>query len=228
VKTASPRRTRRTKSRVRQTRDLSRQKIIEVALRLLDREGPDAVSMRRVASVLRVTPMALYNHFSHKKALLRGIAEYALQQAAFDGPEGDWREQIRHCFRAFRGVCLQHPNVPRILEMAGVAPAIVFAPMEVTLRALRTAGLSDQNALRAYFTLVAVTLSLASYEANGPVPDLEPVEQVRSRRIAGHGYSALEQLNVQGDWDYEAAFEYSLSLIIQGIEVEATGTGRKK
>jgi TetR/AcrR family tetracycline transcriptional repressor len=220
VKATSPRRPRRSSSGVRQTRDLTRQKIVEAALELLDREGADAVSMRRLAELLSVTPMALYNHFSNKRDLLRAVAERALSQGNFDGHRSDWREQIRHCFRAFRCICLSHPNVPRILEIAGVAPATVFAPMEVTLRALREAGLGDENALRAYFALVGVTLSLASYQARGPWRDLDPAEQVRARRISGRGNAGVAAPSLQADWDYDVAFEYSVTLIIHGIEVE--------
>lgn len=208
----------------RASRDLTRDKVIKAGLSLIDREGSDAITMRRLADAAGVTPMALYNHVSSKKDLLRAVAEHVLAQAEFDGHHGDWREQIRFCFRALRGICLRHPGLPRLLETANVAPAAVFAPMEVALRALRQAGLDNLDSLRTYFTLVSFTLGQASYESRGPFPDLEPSEKIRSERIAGHGYSTVERLEIPGNWDFEAAFEFGLGLVLAGVEVTAQST----
>lgn len=200
---------------------LTREKLIEAGLGLIDREGPDAITMRRLAGMVGVTPMALYNHVSSKQDLLRAVAEHVLGQAEFDDRHADWREQVRHCFRALRGICLRHPGLARLLETADVPPAAVFAPMEVTLRALGRARLDNLDALRTYFTLVSFTLGQASYETRGPFPDLEPSEKVRSERLAGRGYRTVERLDTPPEWDFEAAFEFGLGLILAGVEAAA-------
>jgi hypothetical protein len=91
--------------------------------------------------------------------------------------------------------------------------------MDVSLRALAAAGVQGQDALRAYFTLVGFTLSHASYQVRGPIPDLEPSDRVRSERLAGQGYLSIDSLASPGDWDFDAAFEFGLMLIVRGIEV---------
>lgn len=204
-----------------QSRDLTRAKVIEAGLDLLDREGADAVTMRALADSLGVTPMALYNHISSKDDLLRAIAAHVLDNAIFDAGASDWRVQVTYCFREFRAICLQHPGLPRVLEAADVAPAAVFAPMEVTLKALRQAGLSEIDSLRTYFTLVSFTLVQASYQSRGPYPDLEPSERIRSERIAGKGYQMVERLDMPQEWDFDGAFEFGLRLMLDGIEMAA-------
>ena len=187
---------------------LSRDKIIEAGLGVIDQKGTEAVTMRALAQGLGVTPMALYNHFDNKRELLCAMADYVINNAQFDGRHADWRGQLRHCFRTLRRVCLQHPGLPGLLEIEGVAPASVFRPMEVAIAALEEAGLDEVDSTRTYFVLVGFTLSQAAYQARGPFPDLHPSRQRRE----------LPQ-----EWDYDASFEYGLTLIITGVVGVAKG-----
>ena len=66
-------------------------RIAVAALEILEREGPEAVSMRRVASAVGVTAMAIYNHYPNREALLRTVVdrEFAkLAQVTAHGPSG--------------------------------------------------------------------------------------------------------------------------------------------
>jgi AcrR family transcriptional regulator len=191
--------------------------VVHEGLALLDLEGSDAITMRRLADALHVTPMALYNHFSSKRDLLRAIAERAIGDAEFDGGHADWQEQVRHCFRTLRDLCLRHSGLPRLLETEGVAPPSVFAPMEVALRAFELAGLERLDSLRAYFLLVNFTLGQASYQTSGPFPDLEPSQRIRSERLRNRGYRITEQLELPPTWDFQAAFEFGLALVLSGV-----------
>jgi AcrR family transcriptional regulator len=200
--------------------------VIAAGLALIDKAGAETVTMRGLAAAVGVTPMALYHHFSSKSDLLRAIAAHVLEGAEFDGGEKEWRARIESCFRAFRSICLRHPGLARLLETADVAPAAVFAPMEVTVNALKQAGLGDLDGVRAYFTLVSFTLVQASYQSRGPYADLEPSERVRSDRIAGRGYATVERLSLPDDWDFDAAFEFGLRLILDGVEAAIRHNGR--
>lgn len=200
------------------SRNLTRVKVIAATLDLIDKVGADGLTMRGVAQAVGVTPMALYNHFSSKEDLLRAIAADVVDGAVFDGGEASWSSQLAFCFRAFRAICLRHPGLPRLLETADVAPSAVFAPMEVTLRALGHAGLPEIDGLRTYFTLVSFTLAQASYQSRGPYPDLEPSERIRSERLAGRGYETTAKVRLPDEWDFDAAFEFGLALILDGVE----------
>jgi TetR/AcrR family tetracycline transcriptional repressor len=201
----------------RKPRDLTREKVIAAGLALIDKAGADAISMRGLADAVGVTPMALYNHFSSKRDLLSAIAESVISAAEFDGAQANWRDQIRHCFEVLRKLCLQHPGLPRLLEIEGAAPANVFAPMEVTLRAVQDAGFDDVNSVRTYFLLMGFTLAHAAYQTR-PMPDLEPSEHIRAKRIAGRGYKVTERLELPATWDFDASFAFGISLILNGIE----------
>jgi AcrR family transcriptional regulator len=187
----------------------------------MNEKGVDALTMRNLADSVGMTPMAFYNHFSNKRALLAAIVEHVVGAARFDSTHPDWRDRVKHCFATLREICLQHPGLPGLLETEGVAPASVFAPMEVTVRALNEAGLGDVDSLRTYFLLVNYTLGQAAYQTNGPFPDLEPSERIRTERIAGRGYTATERLHKPATWDFDATFDFGLSLILEGIEATA-------
>jgi TetR/AcrR family transcriptional regulator, tetracycline repressor protein len=205
--------------------DLSRDKLIAVALDLLDERGADALTVRAVADAAGVTPMALYNYFSSKRDLLAAVADHVIGATEFDGGHANWRDQIDHCFRALRSLCLRHPGLPGLLEQDGAAPASVFAPMDVTLRALGAAGLDDLDSTRTYFLLISFTLAQAAYQTRGPIEGLEPSEQIRAERIAGRGYTVTERLDLPPRWDFDASFAFGLSLIVAGIEALVSSGG---
>ena len=200
------------------SRDLSRDKVIRAGLDLMDRGGAAAVTMRSVGESLGVSPMALYNHVSSKHDLMRAIAAHVLDSTEFSAGATDWRGQVTHCARVLRALCLRHPGLARLLEMADMAPASVVKPMEVTLRALRKAGMSQTDGLRTYFTLVGFILVQASYQCRGPYPGLEPSACIRSEPVAGRGCEMPEEADLPRQWDFDAAFEFGLQLILDGVE----------
>jgi TetR/AcrR family tetracycline transcriptional repressor len=193
-------------------RELSRDKIIAAAVSLLDSGGTAAVTMRALADLLGVTPMALYNHVDDKTELLNAIAAHLLETARFDSGGADWRARIEHCFREFRALCLRHPGLAGLLETAGAAPRAVFAPMEVTVEALRSVGFNDADALRCFFALVSFTLGQVSYQHRGPFADLTPARHTRENTSPVLDIATIEP------WDFDAAFEFGLRLILDGVE----------
>ena len=214
---AKPGKAPRNEPRAAYARTLSRTRIVEAALIMIDRDDVDAFSMRALAADLGVTPMALYNHVGGKLELLRGVAGQVLARVDFDNGAQDWRERVAGCFRALRGACLRHPGAARLLEVDGVAPAAVFAPMEVAVAALTAAGLTPVDALRTYFALVSFTLGQASYETRGPVVALEPAAAATQGKLTGD-LSDLVVRALGDEWDFEASFEFGLATFLDGIE----------
>jgi TetR/AcrR family tetracycline transcriptional repressor len=70
---------------------LTKPRIVDAALRIMDEEGLDAVSMRRVARELGVEAMSLYNHVQSKEEILDGICERVMSEFDYPSPSGDWR-----------------------------------------------------------------------------------------------------------------------------------------
>lgn len=184
---------------------------------MLDRSGPDELTIRRLAQHLGVSPMALYNHIADKEDLLEGIAEKFLASMTFSNDDPDWRERIRICFRELRSACLTQPQAVRLLETLKRPPLAVFRPMEIILAALAEGGIPRQEAVQAFFLLMNFLLGQISYEVRGPFRGLDPAEAIRSQRLGGAGLTHVENDVSLDEWDFDRAFEFGLSTILAGL-----------
>jgi TetR/AcrR family transcriptional regulator, tetracycline repressor protein len=91
--------------------------------------------------------------------------------------------------------------------------------MEATLAALQEAGIGLQEALQAYFPLTNFTMGQVSYEIRGPFRGLDPAEAVRRRVIDPSDFPLVVKAAASaGDWDFDAAFELGLEIIIEGLK----------
>ncbi|MGF1236490.1 TetR/AcrR family transcriptional regulator [Streptomyces sp. 2-6] len=129
---------------------LSRERVVEAAFTVLDRQGLDKLSMRQVAAELDVTVSALYAHVRSKDDLLELMYARLYEGAAIPEPDPErWREQLRDYARAGRKRLLSHRDMARI--SMGYAPftAELLPHVEAFLGLLRTAGLPDRIAAEA-------------------------------------------------------------------------------
>ncbi|HEX3789038.1 MAG TPA: TetR family transcriptional regulator [Pseudonocardiaceae bacterium] len=89
---------------------LSRQQVLRTAMEIIDREGLEGLSIRRLAAVLGVNGTSLYHHFSSKEEIVAGAAELALAEARpATTPGGDWQEWLPEDARSLRKALLAHP-----------------------------------------------------------------------------------------------------------------------
>jgi AcrR family transcriptional regulator len=137
------------------TRDL----VLTTALEIIDRDGAEGLSMRRLARALDRDPMILYRHAPNKAALLDGVAETVLAQLRVDPAAADWVGQLRAVARDFRALALAHPNVVPLLVTRPLAtplalrPPGTLRPLEDILALLTRAGFSGPDALHIYRAL---------------------------------------------------------------------------
>jgi AcrR family transcriptional regulator len=122
---------------------LTRAKVLEAALRLVDRDGLSALTMRRLGAELGVEAMTIYSHVPDKAALLDGLVERVLQLSEDDLPNSDgWSELISTYANAFRTTLLRHPHVlPAVISRAAATPATLDI-VERLLQRLTAAGFS--------------------------------------------------------------------------------------
>src|ERR687894_3158370 len=90
---------------------LNRRRVLEEAVRFADREGLEALTMRKLGAELGVEAMSLYNHVPNKGALLDGMVEVLLGEVEIPPRSKDWEVRVRDGYRAFRRLAHEHPNV---------------------------------------------------------------------------------------------------------------------
>jgi TetR/AcrR family transcriptional regulator, tetracycline repressor protein len=154
-----------TSTRTRPRGSLTREEIIKEALALLEQEGPGALSMRRLADRVGVTPNALYTHVRGKADLIDGLIDqvYAGLTLELD-QSGDWTQQLTTLSQAIRAHLLSHPAVvPYALQQPGLGPHSLRLG-EAIYNVLRPAGFSDQAVVGTVYALLTYILGFVALE----------------------------------------------------------------
>jgi AcrR family transcriptional regulator len=135
---------------------ISRSLILQTALGIIDRDGVDGLSMRRLSDAVGRDPTVLYRHLPNKAAVLDGVAEIVLAQLSVDTADPDWAAQLRSLAHDFRRLAITHPNVVPLLVTRPLAtplgqrPLGMLRPLEDVLTLLIRAGFSGVDALHIY------------------------------------------------------------------------------
>ena len=137
---------------------LTRHDVLSTALRLIDEDGVEALSMRRLGRALDRDPMRLYRFAASKDELLDGVVELVLDE--LDVPSSAsahaWPEVLRATAHLYRQIALRHPHVVPLLVTRplatplGLRPLGTLRPLEALLELLVTAGFDAHGALHAY------------------------------------------------------------------------------
>ncbi|HEY1713765.1 MAG TPA: TetR/AcrR family transcriptional regulator C-terminal domain-containing protein [Solirubrobacteraceae bacterium] len=146
---------------------LSRQSIVTSAIALIEREGPDALSMRRLGKRLGVEAMALYHHFTSRDELIAAIADDLLAPLDELRPTDDSSEACRRFATALRNVAVEHPATFRLVGLQPFDSPSALRPVERLLQVLVRDGFSPARALAIYRSVVSYARGYALAEATG-------------------------------------------------------------
>lgn len=170
------------------TRALSRERIVETAVRIGDSESLDTLTVRRLAGELGVGTMTLYSYFRNKEEILDAMADHVLGGMEVPPAETDDPvEVLIGCGRAFRAMMLAHPSVVRLLATR-VTDSIdaLDGAMEDVLARLESTGLTGRAATHAYGVLITYALGFSAYQTPRTWGD-DP----EARRQRHHFYASL-------------------------------------
>ncbi len=197
---------------------LSRETILDAYIRLADREGPEAVSLRRLGAELGVDATAVYRHFRDKAALLEAVADRLLSALADRVVRtDDWRLDLHELGLRARAMYLGHPRLARVIAASPEPLPGNVRLMEYVLDRLRLAGCSVEDAAPTYETLVA-------YVAGGSSLDAEPAitSNASLRRhlatLDATAYPVTVEAAPHLFDDDDTAFRFGLDLVLDGVE----------
>ncbi|TLW94986.1 TetR/AcrR family transcriptional regulator [Saccharomonospora piscinae] len=208
-------------------------RIVTAAIELADRDGLDAVSMRRVAEYLRTGPASLYRHIAHRDELVTAMVEHVT--AAFDYPDPaglDWRECMHVLARQDWTAFLTHPWL--LTATTTVTPPFgtaSLAAMEWALTALGELRLPPHEAARAIMTINNYVQGTARVVLGQPREGAEP-DPGRSWQDRLHdtdlrSFPRLRALIAEplpdGDRNW---FEDGLDVILDGVQARRRGEQR--
>jgi AcrR family transcriptional regulator len=220
-----------TKPRTR--KPLSRERVLEKAIAIADKDGIEGLSMRKLGQALGVEAMSLYNHVGSKGELVAGMVDRVVEQ--FELPEaGRWDDAIRRCALSAYDLLHEHPWACSL----AVAPSdarFIGGPrvryMEWLLRRLREARFSAELAYSAYHTLDSHIFGFTLWQqghlkaaqtlAPGDGEDVQEwaarlLDQLRPEfpYLAEHGDLHMAESAPGGRQE----FEFGLDLILDGLK----------
>jgi TetR/AcrR family transcriptional regulator, tetracycline repressor protein len=165
---------------------LTRAAVVDRALALADAAGLEALTIRKLATELGVTPMALYWHFRGKDELLGGLAERLWSELDLTvDPSAPWTAQLRGLFESLLTVLRTHPAAPQLLARSDITKSDSgLNALEVTLELLRTAEFSPAEASAVARSTLWTALTLVMSEPGiEMLDDAERTEFQRKKAV---------------------------------------------
>ncbi|MEV6974129.1 TetR/AcrR family transcriptional regulator [Kitasatospora sp. NPDC093806] len=211
---------------------LSRERIVEAALRIVDTEGMDALSMRRVGQELGTGAASLYAHVGSKEELVELVLDLAYAEIELEPADpAQWQEQIKRLLRRSRQVLLSHRDLAKAAVVANV-PVTPHAMdiAEAMLGMLRAGGLDAQTASYGVDLLGLYTTATA-YEAStrGGGNTEEFTGRIRDyfATIPVERYPLITSMAVSLTRNVgEERFEFGLDILVAGLARQAPEQAR--
>jgi AcrR family transcriptional regulator len=201
---------------------LTRERVLEAAIAIADREGIEALTMRRLADALGAGAMSVYYHVANKNDLLGAMVDLVVGEMELAGAGADWKAQLRRTATSAHDVLLHHPWATSLLLSGPATSAARLRYMDAMLGCLRGAGFSAEQTDLAYHALdshiMGFTLWLvgirAGMERLGPVPN---AFDLFDAAVLPHLAEHVEQHLRERRPDEQGPFEFGLDLILDGL-----------
>jgi len=190
---------------------LSTPSILAAALALLDREGVDALTMRRVGGELGVEAMSLYRHVEDRAAMLEGLADLLATEIQPRDDADDWADALRGFAGDLRAIARRHPAAFALVGMRVLNTPNVLGPVEDVLAALRRDGFTPARAIFTYRLVATYVRGYVFGEIAGFAIDVRPEEPLPAVRALGRRLASEPS---------EVNFRAGLETIIGGLRAE--------
>lgn len=215
---------------------LTRDRVVDAALRIMDHEGLDAVTMRRVAREVGVEAMSLYHHVRDKDDLLDGICAGVMRDFRYPDEDRPWIEVARDGAREWRRVLREHPNVIALWadRQRPMTELESLLPMEFALRVISRAGIDAREGVQVFNVLGGYIMGVVMMEVGAmfsagttrggrdldlnavhvKIPDEAFAQFLPADRLP----CLIAALPHLAECDPDEQFEFGLDLMLAGIE----------
>ena len=210
---------------------LSRDRVLQAALELVDESGIEALTMRRLGQTLGYEAMSLYNHVRNKDDLLDGILDLVLAETEPPSQDEEWDATIRRSAVSVHEALVRHPWACSLLLSPGHVRPGRLGYMDALLGRLRSAGFSAETTYTAYHVLDAHIFGFSQWLGSHSYSSEQVTDLIAwfMQRVDEGGYRHLhehaQQHLTEGPHREVSAFEFGLDLILDGLrKVRAQGS----
>ena len=201
---------------------LNREAIAATALDLLDRDGIDALSMRRLADELGVGTMTLYGYFRSKTELLDAVVDASVTEVGLSA-SGTWRERAMSLARGTRAYLERHPAIVQIRLRHTMTQPRGFQITEQVVGALVDAGLQRDEAARAFRLIFTYVFGYVAFSPNPAADQARADVRTSMAALPPDEYplltSMIDEAAAAAAGDEQ--FDFGLDLILDGVEARA-------
>lgn len=201
---------------------LSEHRITVAAVRVADRGGLAAVSMRSVGRELGVEAMSLYHHVANKDRLLDNLVDWIFAQIQLPAAGVGWREGMRARAGSARDVLVGHPWALTLIDSRSAPGPALLRHHDAVIGCLRDGGFTIAQAAQAFSVIDAYVYGFALTERNLPFDPASggsdfAAEMAPLMDAYPHLLALVGELTAAHDYSFSAQFEDGLELILDGI-----------
>ena len=215
----------RTTKRAERRAPLSRERVLDAAIKLADRGGLESLTMRRLGQELGVEGMALYYHFANKDEVIDGIVDLVFAEVDLPATGMDWKVAMRRRAMSLYDVLLRHRWAIGMMESRTNPGPANLRHHDAVIGNLRAAGFDSPMVAHGYSLLDGYIYGFALTKMSIPFETPEEVAAVAEsmlQPVQVNEYPHLsafvsEHIMLPG-YDFADEFEYGLDLILDGIE----------
>ena len=196
---------------------LSKDSIAAAALALIDEEGIDALSFRRLGQELGCEAMSLYHYFPSKAHLTDAVIDLVFGELVVPPPSGDWLERLRRSAWNYRAMALKHPRLYPLMAVHRMNSRIGVGKLNEIIAVFREAGFDDATAARLFrafgYYLTGAALDETAGYAKGP----SSVTPVSGAQIETDFPNLAAVAPFFKPKHFEETFSFGLELLLQGM-----------
>jgi len=210
---------------------LTRERVLQAAVANADAGGLEALTMRTLAEMLDVAPMALYRYVANKDDLIDAMVDVVFSEIGVPSGGGDWTSAMRDRAIAVRDALLRHRWAIGLMEARRSPGPANLRHHDAVIGRLRAAGFSIQMAAHAYSLLDSYIYGFALTKMSLPFETGAEVKDVAESMLQPFPVNAYPNLvefitehAMKPGYDYGDEFEYGLDVILDGLEKELAST----
>ena len=213
---------------------LSRERVLRAAIAHADTGGLEALSMRTLAELLEVAPMALYRHVANKDDLIDAMVDVVFSEIGVPAGGDGWMTAMRRRAIAVRDALTRHRWAIGLMESRRSPGPASLRYHDAVIGRLRAAGFSVEMAAHAYSLLDSYIYGFALTRMNLPFEASEEVGVVAGAMLdslpANEYPNLVEFLTehvMKPGYDFGDEFEYGLDVILEGLELARVGANKR-